>query len=94
MIYSGVEGLLEQASKWESYGEYAKAVDSYVKIMPSNMVDKETATKCWMKVNELNKNKELKQFSLLNVNWQPREKRRATCRKSSCRSRRRRAWCK
>ncbi len=48
--FSGVEGLLEQASKWESTGEYAKAVDSYLRIMPSNTIEKETAYKCWMKV--------------------------------------------
>jgi hypothetical protein len=52
MKNSGVEGLLEQATKWEASGEYSKAVDSYLKIMPSNTIDKETTLKCWLKVNE------------------------------------------
>jgi hypothetical protein len=51
-LLSGVEGLLEQATKWEASGEYAKAVDTYVKIMPSNTIDKETTLKSWMKVKE------------------------------------------
>jgi len=41
---------LEQATKWEASGEYAKAVDSFLKIAPSNSLDKETAIRCWMKV--------------------------------------------
>ena len=49
--FSGTEGLLEQATKWESSGEYAKAVDSFLKIAPSNSLDKETAIRCWMKVS-------------------------------------------
>jgi intraflagellar transport protein 172 len=44
---------LEQATKWEQSGEYAKAVDSYLKITPSNSIDKETALKCWLKAFDL-----------------------------------------
>jgi intraflagellar transport protein 172 len=44
---------LEQATKWEQSGEYAKAVDSYLKIMPSQTIDKETALKCWLKAFDL-----------------------------------------
>ncbi len=50
---SGVEGLLEQATKWEQSGEYAKSVDSFLKIMPSTQIDKETAVRCWMKACDL-----------------------------------------
>ncbi len=53
MFVSGVEGLLEQATKWEQSGEYAKAVDSYLKITPSNSIDKEMALKCWLKACDL-----------------------------------------
>ena len=51
LFNSGTEGLLEQATKWESSGEYAKAVDSFLKIAPSSSLDKETAIRCWMKVS-------------------------------------------
>lgn len=52
-IKSGIEGLLEQATKWEQSGEYAKAVDSYLKITPSGAIDKETTLKCWMKAFDI-----------------------------------------
>jgi len=45
-----MEGLLEQASKWETSGEYAKAVDSYIKIVPTANIEKDMAYRCWMKV--------------------------------------------
>lgn len=47
---SGMDGLLEQAVKWEKSQEYLKAVDSYLKIASSNTIDQEKATRCWLKV--------------------------------------------
>lgn len=44
-------GLLEQALKWEQQDEYLKAVDTYLKILPSSTIDKDKAAKCWLKVN-------------------------------------------
>ena len=47
---SGVEGLLEQAREWEQSGEYARAVECYLKMKD----DSNTALmeKCWMKVKD------------------------------------------
>ncbi|XP_053193415.1 LOW QUALITY PROTEIN: intraflagellar transport protein 172 homolog [Scomber japonicus] len=47
----GVEGLLEQAREWEQSGEYARAVECYLKVKE----DSNTALmeKCWMKAAEL-----------------------------------------
>lgn len=46
--YRGTEGLLEQAREWEQAGEYARAVDCYLKVRdPSNGVLME---KCLLKV--------------------------------------------
>uniref|UniRef100_H0ZWS4 Intraflagellar transport protein 172 homolog n=1 Tax=Taeniopygia guttata TaxID=59729 RepID=H0ZWS4_TAEGU len=48
---SGAEGLLEQAREWERSGEYARAVDCYLKVRdPSNSV---LAEKCLLKAAEL-----------------------------------------
>uniref|UniRef100_A0A8U7MH45 Intraflagellar transport protein 172 homolog n=1 Tax=Corvus moneduloides TaxID=1196302 RepID=A0A8U7MH45_CORMO len=45
---SGTEGLLEQAREWEQAGEYARAVDCYLKVRdPSNSV---LVEKCLLKV--------------------------------------------
>lgn len=44
-------GLLEKAAKWESMGEHGKAVECYLNIQASSMVDKDTAIKCWLKVS-------------------------------------------
>ncbi|KAM6123262.1 intraflagellar transport protein 172 homolog [Pterocles gutturalis] len=47
----GTEGLLEQAQEWERAGEYAQAVDCYLKVRdPSNNVLME---KCLLKAAEL-----------------------------------------
>nr|XP_042696068.1 intraflagellar transport protein 172 homolog isoform X3 [Chrysemys picta bellii] len=47
----GVEGMLEQARQWEQAGEYARAVDCYLKVQdPSNSLLLE---KCWLKAAEL-----------------------------------------
>lgn len=45
-----MEGMLEQAAKWEQTGEHEKAVDCYIRIVPSSNIDKDTAVRCWMKV--------------------------------------------
>ncbi|KAI1241384.1 hypothetical protein IHE44_0009870 [Lamprotornis superbus] len=48
---SGAEGLLEQAREWEQSGEYARAVDCYLKVRdPSNSV---LVEKCLLKAAEL-----------------------------------------
>ncbi|RLV86206.1 hypothetical protein DV515_00015928 [Chloebia gouldiae] len=48
---SGAEGLLEQAREWERSGEYARAVDCYLKVRdPSNSV---LVEKCLLKAAEL-----------------------------------------
>lgn len=45
---SGAEGLLQQAREWEQAGEYARAVDCYLKVRdPSNSV---LVEKCLLKV--------------------------------------------
>ena len=46
--------MLEQAGKWETSGEYEKAVDCYIRINPSNSIDPNTAIKCWLKVKTEN----------------------------------------
>ncbi|XP_053239953.1 intraflagellar transport protein 172 homolog isoform X3 [Podarcis raffonei] len=47
----GVEGILEQAREWEQAGEFARAVDCYLKVRdPGNNPLME---KCWMKAAEL-----------------------------------------
>ncbi|NWI06050.1 IF172 protein, partial [Tichodroma muraria] len=49
--FSGTEGLLEQAREWEQSGEYARAVDCYLKVQdPSNSV---LVEKCLLKAAEL-----------------------------------------
>uniref|UniRef100_A0A8C3Y295 Intraflagellar transport protein 172 homolog n=1 Tax=Catharus ustulatus TaxID=91951 RepID=A0A8C3Y295_CATUS len=48
---SGAEGLLEQAREWEQAGEYARAVDCYLKVRdPSNSI---LVEKCLLKAAEL-----------------------------------------
>ncbi|XP_062344303.1 intraflagellar transport protein 172 homolog isoform X2 [Cinclus cinclus] len=48
---SGAEGLLEQAREWEQSGEYARAVDCYLKVRdPSSSV---LVEKCLLKAAEL-----------------------------------------
>lgn len=50
-VFSGVEGLLEQAQEWEQSGEYSRAVECYLKVKD----DSNTALmeKCLMKVSLL-----------------------------------------
>ncbi|XP_057208125.1 intraflagellar transport protein 172 homolog isoform X2 [Triplophysa rosa] len=47
----GVEGMVEQAQEWEQTGEYAQAVDCYLKVKDSSNMD--LLIKCWMKAAEL-----------------------------------------
>uniref|UniRef100_A0A8C9QX79 Intraflagellar transport protein 172 homolog n=1 Tax=Scleropages formosus TaxID=113540 RepID=A0A8C9QX79_SCLFO len=47
----GVEGLVEQAREWEQSGEYARAVECYLKVKDAS--NPTLAEKCWMKAAEL-----------------------------------------
>ncbi|TRY86956.1 hypothetical protein DNTS_000647 [Danionella cerebrum] len=47
----GVEGMVAQAREWEQTGEYARAVDCYLKVKDSSNI--ELQMKCWMKAAEL-----------------------------------------
>lgn len=40
--------MVEQAQEWEQTGEYARAVDCYLKVKDSSNMD--LLIKCWMKV--------------------------------------------
>lgn len=46
--YRGTEGLLEQAREWEQAGEYARAVDCYLKVQDSS--NSVLMEKCLLKV--------------------------------------------
>lgn len=46
----GIEGLLDQATRWEKKGQYKEAIDAYLKITPSDTIDLERTTKYWLKV--------------------------------------------
>ncbi|XP_076128236.1 intraflagellar transport protein 172 homolog [Alosa pseudoharengus] len=47
----GVEGVLEQAREWEQTGEYARAVECYLRVKDTANVA--LMEKCWMKAAEL-----------------------------------------
>ncbi|XP_042302841.1 LOW QUALITY PROTEIN: intraflagellar transport protein 172 homolog [Sceloporus undulatus] len=47
----GMEGFLEQAREWEQAGEYARAVDCYLKVQ--DLSSRAMMEKCWMKAAEL-----------------------------------------
>ena len=49
----GVEGLVEQAGRWEAAGEHAKAVEAFVKVAPGGQVDREAAVRCWLRACDL-----------------------------------------
>jgi len=42
--------MIQQAREWESSGEYARAVECYMKITPKLTSDLTIMEKCWMKV--------------------------------------------
>ncbi|KAG8535064.1 hypothetical protein GDO81_029537, partial [Engystomops pustulosus] len=47
----GAEAFLQQAREWEQAGEYARAVDCYLKV--KDLDSKDVLEKCWMKAAEL-----------------------------------------
>ncbi|CAH1772611.1 unnamed protein product [Owenia fusiformis] len=49
----GADSLVQQAREWESSGEYARAVDCYVKVTPKHTSDNNLLQKCWVKAGEL-----------------------------------------
>ncbi|XP_060552918.1 intraflagellar transport protein 172 homolog [Ruditapes philippinarum] len=49
----GAESMLQQARDWESSGEYARAVECYLKVTDQLTNDKEVLSKCWMKGADL-----------------------------------------
>lgn len=49
----GAEGMVTQAKEWESSGEYARAVECYMKITPAIVQDQSVLEKCWMKAGDL-----------------------------------------
>ncbi|CAI9571384.1 unnamed protein product [Staurois parvus] len=50
-VAKGTEALIEQAREWEQAGEYARAVDCYLKVKDLDNVS--LLEKCWMKAAEL-----------------------------------------
>jgi intraflagellar transport protein 172 len=42
--------MVNQAREWEASGEYARAVECYMKITSSTIQDQNILEKCWMKV--------------------------------------------
>ena len=44
--------MVQQAREWESSGEYARAVECYMKITTSLTSDQGVMEKCWMKVGQ------------------------------------------
>ncbi|CAL8315982.1 unnamed protein product [Lota lota] len=47
----GMEGMVEQAQKWEQSGEFSRAVECYLRVKDSSNVA--LMEKCWMKAAEL-----------------------------------------
>ena len=45
-----METLLKQAREWESSGEYARAVDCFMKVTPMVTNDDNLMAKSWMRV--------------------------------------------
>ncbi len=50
--YRGAEALVQQAREWESSGEYARAVDCYLKITDKVTADTNILEKAWVKVSQ------------------------------------------
>lgn len=42
--------MVRQAREWESSGEYARAVECYLKVTTNLTDDRNVLEKCWMKV--------------------------------------------
>ena len=49
-LHRGVEALVGQAKEWEASGEYARAVDCYLKVTNKQTQDSRILEKCWSKV--------------------------------------------
>jgi intraflagellar transport protein 172 len=47
------EGVLEQAARCESQGDYQRAVDLYLRLMPQQDIPKETLIKSYLKASDL-----------------------------------------
>ena len=47
------DGILEQAARYEAQGEYQRAVDLYLRLMPQPDIPKETLTKAYLKASDL-----------------------------------------
>ena len=47
------DGILEQATRYEAQGEYQRAVDLYLRLMPQQDIPKETLTKAYLKASDL-----------------------------------------
>lgn len=47
------DGVLEQAARFESQGEYQRAVDLYLRLMPQQDIPKETLVKAYLKASDI-----------------------------------------
>jgi len=52
-FHRGSESMISQAREWESSGEYARAVECYLKVTQELTNDRELLVKCWLKVRQL-----------------------------------------
>lgn len=50
---SGIEAMVRQAREWESSGEYARAVECYLKVTTNLTDDRNVLEKCWMKAGDI-----------------------------------------
>lgn len=44
--------MVRQAREWESSGEYARAVECYLKVTTNLTDDRNVLERCWMKVQK------------------------------------------
>lgn len=47
------DGILEQAARFEAQGEYQRAVDLYLRLMPQQDIPKDTLVKAYLKASDL-----------------------------------------
>lgn len=50
LSYRGAETLIQQAREWETSGEYARAIDCYIKVTDKVTPDNKILEKCWVQV--------------------------------------------
>ena len=50
-MHRGADTLVAEARKWETSGDYVKAVECYLKVTPNIASNQELLEKCWIKVN-------------------------------------------